>query len=237
MELPAAPDLPLDDDTREVRVALHHSPVDPPDVRTLRTTDPAALVESAVDLVVPHTNVAPLALREIVENLVHAQFLDPLVSVMAHGTVVRVSDRGPGIDDPGRARSVGFTTAGPRERRVIRGVGAGLSLASELLAEAGGALDLEPNLGSGLVATLTAPDPVERPEAAAAPNEDQRALLALLLELAEADAAALAAESGLPLAVCGRELAVLEHRGLLVRSSSARRSLSGAGRDLVSSLF
>lgn len=237
MELPAAPDLALVDAAFEVRVALHRTAAEPPVIRVLRDRDEAALIEAVVDAVLPHTRVAPLALREVVENLVHAGFMDPLVSVVDNGTVVRVSDRGPGIADHYRARRSGFTTAGPAERRVIRGVGAGLALASELLAADGGHLDIDENLESGVVVTLSVPTPVDRTDEPSAPSEDQRALLALLLELAEADAAALSAESGLPLAVCGRELAVLEHRGLLMRGSSARRSLTGAGRELVSSLF
>ncbi|MGI9539397.1 MAG: ATP-binding protein [Miltoncostaeaceae bacterium] len=235
--MPAAPDLPLDAHAFEVRVALHRVATEPPDIRVLRAGDAAALIEAVVDTAAPHTRVAPLALREIVENLVHAQFMDPLVSVVGSGTVVRVSDRGPGIPDLERARRAGFTTAGPEERTVIRGVGAGLALAAELLSSDGGGLDIEENLGSGVVVTLSVPAAAGPPDEPSAPSEDQRALLALLLELAEADAASLASESGLPLAVCGRELAVLEHRGLLVRGSSARRSLTGPGRELISSLF
>src|SRR5258707_1088820 len=64
-----------------------------------------------------------------------------------------------------------------------------------------------------------------------------RRLLALLCEIGPASPLRVAAELGVPLPECGRELALLEHRGLLQRSPDGARSLAGAGRDLITALF
>src|SRR3989337_3358654 len=69
------------------------------------------------------------ALRELVENLIHAGFRGVVISVLEGGNVVRISDKGPGIENKTRAFEFGFSGATPEALREIRGVGAGLGLA------------------------------------------------------------------------------------------------------------
>jgi hypothetical protein len=120
-----------------------------------------------------------LALREIIENLLHASFRDVVVSVLPDGSVV-VSDRGPGIPDKTSALRPGFTTASPDLRRYIRGVGSGLAVARESLEVIGGSLRLEDNLGGGTVVSLlvprlastAAPSPSPGPPASLSPTPE-----------------------------------------------------------------
>jgi predicted transcriptional regulator len=87
--------------------------------------------------------------------------------------------------------------------------------------------------------TLSAPPPpgpsgsgAEAPCSAAG-----RELLALLLEVGAATPEALAAELGRTRAECGRELALLQHRALVVREPGGARRLTDAGAALVATLF
>jgi len=222
-----------------VRVAVHCASLEPPAVTEIRDITPAAVIESTFSLVAQESSVPPLALREVIENLVHADFRDALVTVLDAGRAVRVSDRGPGIADPARALQPGYSSADESVRAVVRGCGSGLALASGLVAAEGGLLEIEQNLDGGTVVTITvdappAPGPGGEPRQ---PNDVQRSLLALLLEMAPAHAETMARELGLSLGEVGRELVMLEHRGLVVRFADGGRVLTERGAAIVATLF
>jgi hypothetical protein len=61
------------------------------------------------------------ALRELIENLVHAEFRGIVVSVLEDGNVVRISDKGPGIEHKERAFEFGFSGASPEAVRRFGG--------------------------------------------------------------------------------------------------------------------
>src|SRR5919107_3183917 len=95
------------------------------------------------------------ALRELVENLIHAGFRGVVISVLEGGNVVRISDKGPGVENKTRAFEFGFSGATPEALREIRGVGAGLGIARAAAERAGGTVTLEDNIGGGTVTTIT----------------------------------------------------------------------------------
>jgi hypothetical protein len=105
--------------------------------------------------------------REIVENLVHADFRESVASILDEGRTIRFSDQGPGIRDKERALMPGFTTASGDAKRFIRGVGSGLPIVQDYLSFNGGSLLLEDNLGSGTVVTIRSGD---GPRIAASPQ-------------------------------------------------------------------
>lgn len=221
--------------TAAVRIAVHGDDLTPPTVHEV-SGDPATVVEGVFADLATRTSLPVLALREIVENLVHARFAGATVTVLDSGREVRVSDCGPGIADLDMALSAGFSTADDDARQVIRGVGSGLPLAASLLQAANGELQMQPNLRGGLVVSLRAPvEPV--PVGASALGDIPRRLLVLLLEMGPVDVFTLAAEIDLPLSDCGRELVLLEHRGLVARGPDGRCSLADAGTSLVATLF
>lgn len=218
-----------------VRVAVHGGVLTPPVVHEV-AGDAAGVVERVFADVAGLTSLPVLAVREIVENLVHARFAGATVSVLDEGREVCVSDCGPGITDVDLALTPGFSTADADARRVIRGVGSGLPLAAALLEDSGGMLDIRANLRGGLVVTLRAPvAPVTPPPDSL--SDIARRLLVLLLEIGPADTHRLALEMDMALPDCGRELVLMEHRGLVSRAPDGTRSLADAGTSLVATLF
>ncbi|MFN8109024.1 MAG: ATP-binding protein [Thermoleophilia bacterium] len=227
----AAPEL-------SARVAVYADPTEPPRLEEVSGSDPGVLVERLYEAVAAWAHVPVLAVREIIENLVHAGFSNALVSVLAEGRIVRVSDSGPGIPDPPRAMEPGFTTAGPAERRFIRGVGCGLPLAASLMDAEGGDLHLTENLGGGTVITISAPATASAGvEPPSGPGDDGRVLMALLLEIGPSRPDDLATELGWAVSRCGRELVVLESRGFVTRTEDGRRALTPDGSSLLATLF
>ncbi len=96
-----------------------------------------------------------VAIKEIVENLLHADFQDAVISVLPDGNTIRVSDRGPGIIEKEKAFLPGFTTASAEMRRIIRGVGSGLPIVRDSMRAVGGSVSIEDNLTRGCVVTLS----------------------------------------------------------------------------------
>ena len=96
-----------------------------------------------------------MVIREIVENLIHAYFAQPTVSVLDGGDTITFSDQGPGIANKELARQYGTTSATPEMRRYIRGVGSGLPYVEAWLAEHGGELVIADNIAGGTMVTVT----------------------------------------------------------------------------------
>jgi len=220
-----------------IRIAIATSAgAEPPAVLELTAPSAAALVERAFAEVARRSSVPVVAIREIIENFVHARFAGAVITVFEEGRAIRCSDAGPGIADRARALSAGFTSATERDRDTIRGVGSGLGLAERVMGETGGTIEIEDNLGTGTVVTLRASgaDPVP---AAAEADGRGHALMALLLEIGPASAADLAGELGVGLGECGRDLVLLEHRGLVCRDGEGARKLTDDGARAVATLF
>lgn len=95
-----------------------------------------------------------IAIREIIENLIHASFIDVVVTILSDGNTIRVADRGPGIINKEKAFLPGFSTASSELKNSIRGVGSGLTIAREAMDNLGGTILLEDNLDKGTVVTL-----------------------------------------------------------------------------------
>ena len=224
--------------TRCARIAVYHEATEPPTVAEIASDDPGTLIERLFEAVARCAHLPIVAVREIIENLVHADFQDALVSVLSNGCVIRISDSGPGIEDPDRAMQPGFTTASAEERVVIRGVGSGLPLAASVMDAEGGTIAFARNLGGGTVVTLTAPNNAldEDPESPEMRDGD-RLVMALLLEMGPSLPERLAGELCWTIGRCGRELVVLESRGLVSRDADGHRSLTPNGSRLVSTLF
>lgn len=96
-----------------------------------------------------------IAIKEIVENLLHADIEEAVITILPDGNTIRVSDQGPGITDKERAFLPGFTTASSEMKKTVRGVGSGLPIVKDSMRSVGGSILIEDNLKKGCVITLS----------------------------------------------------------------------------------
>ncbi len=197
------------------------------------------------------------AVREVVENLIHAEYRGVIVSVLDGGNVVRVSDRGPGIQNKERAVEFGFSGASSTALEEIRGVGAGLGMARSAAEKAGGSLTVEDNIGGGTVATISVGEaapplleqpPEPRPVARKYPDgvprsvprmnisERQQKVLITVLECGEVGPSTVAERLEISVSTAYRDLSVLEEHGLVQAHESGKRLISPLGKDVVEAI-
>jgi anti-sigma regulatory factor (Ser/Thr protein kinase)/DNA-binding transcriptional ArsR family regulator len=197
------------------------------------------------------------AIRELVENLVHAGYRGVVISILENGNTVRVSDKGPGVEHKARAMEFGFSGASGEALQDIRGVGAGLGIARAAAEQAGGSVRLEDNIGGGTVATVSVAgeevvasgERVTGAEAPAAPrkrypdgvprmniSERQQKVLITVLECGEVGPSTVADRLEISVSTAYRDLSVLEGHGLVVAEESGKRYISPLGRDLVEAI-
>lgn len=96
-----------------------------------------------------------MVIREIVENYIHAFFMEPTISILDGGNTIRFSDQGPGIAQKERALQYGTTSATEEMRRYIRGVGSGLPYAQQYMEDKGGSLRIDDNISGGTIVTIS----------------------------------------------------------------------------------
>lgn len=142
------------------RIAIYDAPASAPRVVEVSADSTSGYIESLSSRVyqlmdekggkIPYT-----VIRELAENLIHADFAEPVISILDEGSTIRFADQGPGIPDKEKAVLPGFTTASGDMKYFIRGVGSGLPIVSDFLRVSGGSLLIEDNLGAGAVVTIT----------------------------------------------------------------------------------
>lgn len=201
------------------------------------------------------------AVREIVENLIHAEYRGVIISVLDGGKTVRISDKGPGIASKNQAMEFGFSGASAETLESIRGVGAGLGIARSEMKKAGGRLSIEDNLGGGSVVTVSVAegaedtkDPAskadERESSRPAPqrkypdavpriniSERQQNVLVTVLECGEVGPSTIAERLEISVSTAYRDLSVLEEHGLVAGDESGKRVISPLGRDYVEAII
>jgi hypothetical protein len=195
------------------------------------------------------------AVKALIENLVHARFQSPTVSILDGGRTIRVADRGPGIADKQRAVEPGYSSAGEAERRFIAGVGAGLAVAARQAEESGGRLEISDNLGGGTVVTLefagtdtsvgpalARPEPTRRrpyPDAdrPSELSDNGKRVLLLLAELGGSGLTTICDELRIPADAARSELDSLRRLGLLDPSDQTHLLLTPAGLKYLDGIF
>lgn len=172
-----------------------------------------------------------VVLKEVVENLIHANFQEIVISIINNAHTIRISDQGPGISDKELVFEPGYTTASSQMKRYIRGVGSGLPVAKEIMTFSGGKIEINDNLGPGTVVTLSlVEDTVDRSARPAySPSKRQTTILSLITELGSAGPSEVSKELGLSLSTVHRELICLEDYGLLKSDGQGKRAASTEG--------
>ena len=93
-------------------------------------------------------------IKEVVENLIHANFTEIIITILNDGNHIIISDQGPGIADKEKAFLPGFTSATSVMKKYIRGVGSGLPIVKETIFFSGGSVDITDNIKKGTVISL-----------------------------------------------------------------------------------
>jgi len=195
-------------------------------------------------------------IREIIENLIHADFKEVVITVLDSGNHIIVTDQGPGIEDKEKAFLPGYTSATSKMKEYIRGVGSGFPIVKETITFSGGSIDVKDNIRKGTVislklGSLDKNDQMKDTEIKLPPvvieddkkiltdsidkfnnkilSDRQKKILFVILELEEAGPSTIASELGFSLSTSYRELIYLEKNKLLISSGSGKRKLSKKG--------
>jgi len=231
------------------RIAVYDTLTSPPRVVSIEEKDLPALIASLAEKTYHSCreqggNVPFTVISELIENLMHACFQDVVITILDGGSVLRISDHGPGVPDKERAFQPGFTTATADQRRFIRGVGSGLPIARESLAFLSGVVTVEDNLGGGAVFTVKMPQQpaaAPPPDRLAAPTPKlttrQKKVLVLIMELNTAGPTPIAKELHIAPATAFRDLRLLEEMGLVHSLRDGKRALTEDGMTLLERLF
>lgn len=94
-------------------------------------------------------------IRSLIENFIHTDFAEPVVSILEEGKVLRLSDQGCGIKNKEDALLVGFSAVKIQHKPYIAGVGSGLPNVLHYAHMLGGTLTIKDNLDRGTVVTLS----------------------------------------------------------------------------------
>lgn len=230
-----------------------------PEVSEVSTSSPSAIIEKAYKLVVNKVNevggrVPAEAVRELIENLIHAEFRGAVISVLEGGNVVRISDKGPGIIQKDKAFEFGYSEASPEALAEIRGVGAGLGIARMAAEKEGGTVTLDDNLGGGAVAMISMVKALQESRDEGYPwdtvlrrrypdgvprmiiSERQQKVLLTVLECGEVGPSTVADRLELSVSTAYRDLSTLEEHGLVTVDESGKRLISPLGRDLAEAI-
>lgn len=142
------------------RIAVYDDMLSTPRVLVIEAKDVRTYLEEITNTVYrcmkeQGGGISLMVIREIVENFIHAHFVEPIISILDGGQTIRFADQGPGIDDKELAFEFGVTSADREKKRYIRGTGAGFPMVQQYLENAGGAISIEDNLGQGTVVTVS----------------------------------------------------------------------------------
>lgn len=157
---PTAPTVDNPEATYTIRISVYDDMLSTPRVIVVEQRDVRTYLEDVTNTVYRTMKeqggrLSLMIIRELVENFIHAQFTEPVISILDNGDTIRFADQGPGINDKERAFEFGVTSADRSKKRYIRGTGAGLPMVQQYVENAGGAISVEDNLGAGTVVTVT----------------------------------------------------------------------------------
>lgn len=189
-------------------------------------------------------------IQEVAENYIHADFMEPVVSILDKGNTITFADQGPGIQQKEKAQLPGFTSATHTMKQYIRGVGSGLPIVKEYLMTSGGYLKIEDNLENGTVVTISLieeyhrvddePPAVSRQPTYTKPyippqqqriSERENLIMGLFHQYDEIGQTDIKNLLGISAGTATRTLELLEKRGWIVSNSSRKRVLTREGYD------
>ena len=187
---------------------------------------------------IPYTTI-----REVIENLIHANFAEVTINIYGNGNIITVSDQGPGISDKEKVFMPGYTTATKSMKAYIRGVGSGLPIVKETMLFSGGEINVDDNLNQGTVITLKIPakdkdideiitskhPSVKEPVPDVKISARQLRVLSLIIEFEKAGPSKISEELDISLATAYRDLQALENVGFIKPDEHGKRFATDTG--------
>lgn len=142
------------------RIAVYDDPSVTPRVVVIEPMDVrdylAEITKAVTNLAKEQGGTIPFTIiREIVENFIHAAFIEPTITILDGGNTIRFCDQGPGIKEKDKALQFGTTSATDGMKHYIRGVGSGLPIAQQYMLDKGGSLTIQDNISSGTIVTIS----------------------------------------------------------------------------------
>ena len=217
------------------------------DVQDIEEESFPGFVSRAVDIVSTALSdrgrvVPAIALREVLDNLVHAV---PCSTSIVLGPLldnIFISDTGPGISRPDLAFELGYSTASELQRSCIRGVGIGLYLAREDILSCGGEMRIESGAESGTFVSLSLSAPSTAPAydggiGGLPLTQRQNNILFLLSEGEPLGPSRISDELNIGVSTAHRDLVKLQEVGLICTNVTGKRFLSDMGRSYLQSLL
>jgi len=195
---------------------------------------------------IPYTTI-----REVIENLIHANFAEVTINIYGNGNIITISDQGPGISDKEKVFMPGYTTATKSMKMYIRGVGSGLPIVKETMMFSGGEIDVDDNLNHGTVITLKIPakdksieetatskqQSVEEPMPAVKISARQLRVLSLIIEFERAGPSKISEELDISLATAYRDLQALENVGFIKPDEHGKRYVTDTGLSFIDKTY
>ncbi|MEM2936385.1 MAG: ATP-binding protein [Candidatus Bathyarchaeia archaeon] len=181
-----------------------------------------------------------IAMREVLENLVHAVPCSASVVLNPVFSCISVCDTGPGMERTDIAFELGFSTADSRHRGIIRGVGIGLNIALEELRSLGGDLLLDSTPGRGTFVRLVIshqPSTRTLSHASLDLSTRQNNILFLLSEGMLMGPSQISSELNIGVGTAHRDLVRLQELGLVEVNKNGKRFLSAAGKSYLQRLL
>lgn len=235
------------------RIAIYDTLSSPPQIIELSGQDRQEFIDSLgakiYQLSHERGGDAPFAaIKELVENLIHASFKEVVVTILNKGNTIRISDQGPGIANKEKVFEPGFSTATSEMKHIIKGVGSGLPIVKEMVGLLSGAIKIEDNLVSGSVITMEfnkgpvlggAELPAKKKPSpfTMTVSSRQKKVLFLVAEIGPIGPSGVASELSVGLSAAYRDLRSLEGLGLLRSDKRGQRVLSQEGVDFIENFF
>lgn len=142
------------------RIAVYDDLRSAPRILQIDPAPTAAFIESLTTAVYEQSrllggSIPYTVIREVSENFIHAAFKEIVVSVLDGGDTIRFADQGPGIIDKDKVQQPGFSSATAPMKQYIHGVGSGLPIVREYMETKNGTIQIEDNIDSGAVITIS----------------------------------------------------------------------------------
>ena len=145
---------------RRTRIAVYDDMLSSPRIVDIEPNETKAYIADAASTTYRLAkdaggNIPYTVILELVENFIHASFIESVITILDHGNTIRFSDQGPGIEKKSLAQQPGITSATAPMKEYIRGVGSGFPIVRSYLEVQRGRLLIEDNINKGTVITIS----------------------------------------------------------------------------------